>query len=51
MFVDPGPMLELEKRVGYKQIVERCQKMIYKPRPPSSDSSQDDYAFSLSPEL
>lgn len=44
-------MVEHEKLVGYKQIVERAQKMIYKPRPPSSDSSQDDYSFTMSPEL
>lgn len=44
-------MVEHEKLVGYKQIVARAQQNIYKPRPPSSDSSQDDYAFTLSAEL
>ena len=50
MFVDCGPMLEHEKRVGYKKIVEKAQKMLYRPRPPSTDSSGDDFIFTLSKE-
>lgn len=50
MFVDPGPMFEHEKRIDYNKIVEKAQRMLYKPRDSSSESSDDAYAFTMSSE-
>ena len=47
MFEDPGPDLEFEKMVGTKQIVEKYQKLLYKEKPPDSDSSDEPFQFNL----
>ena len=47
MFEDPGPDLEFERMVGTKQIVEKYQKLLYKEKPPDSDSSDEPFQFNL----
>ena len=52
MWEDPtGPMVEHERRIGYKYIVEDARKFIEKERPPSSDSSADDYTLFMDDEV